>query len=157
NKVYVVFGQALDGTGTLNLDALNPTQGFVLTNGTGQAGQALAVADVDGDGVQDILIGAPNANPVAPAGDRTNVRGFGGQVYVVFGANNIGQSGPIDLATLDGTNGTVLEGQHRILPSDAEENADLAEADSAGASISGAGDINGDGEQDIIIGAPHMT
>ena len=119
NKVYVVFGQTLNGTGTLDLDKMTATQGFVIQDGTGQAGSSVAVADLDGDGIADVLIGAPNANPVAPAGDPQNVRGFGGQVYVVFGARDIGKSGPIDLATLNGSNGTVLVGQHFVVPSDA--------------------------------------
>ena len=45
-----------------------------------------------------------------------------------------------DLSTLDGTNGFVINGINRD--------------DRSGWSVSGAGDINGDGIDDLIIGAP---
>ena len=63
-----------------------------------------SAGDVNGDGVADLLIGAPDADP---NGDRS------GASYVVFGRNT-GQTGPfpasLDLSTLDGTNGFRLNG-----------------------------------------------
>ena len=57
---------------------------------------------------------------------------------VVFG-NNGGFSSPLDLSALDGTNGFVING--------------IDGGDLSGISVSGAGDINGDGIDDVIIGA----
>ena len=45
-----------------------------------------------------------------------------------------------NLADLDGSNGSVVHG--------------ISEGDRAGRSVSGAGDVNGDGFEDLIIGAP---
>ena len=46
----------------------------------------------------------------------------------------------LDLATLDGTNGFRLDG--------------IDACDFSGCSVAGAGDVNGDGFGDLIIGAP---
>ncbi|WP_331456905.1 FG-GAP repeat protein [Crocosphaera watsonii] len=56
----------------------------------------------------------------------------------VFGSAS-GFSASLDLSSLDGSNGFVLNG--------------IDEFDGSGSSVSGAGDINGDGFDDIIIGA----
>jgi hypothetical protein len=47
----------------------------------------------------------------------------------------------LDLSTLNGTNGFVLNG--------------FDPGDASGASVSAAGDVNGDGIGDVIIGAPN--
>ena len=51
-----------------------------------------------GDGVADLIIGAPYANSVA------------GTSYVVFGKPGIGGTGSIMLSSLDGSNGFLLYG-----------------------------------------------
>ena len=57
----------------------------------------------------------------------------------MFGrASGFGAS--LDLATLDGTNGFRLDG--------------IDCYDGSGSSVAGAGDVNGDGFGDLIIGAP---
>jgi hypothetical protein len=57
----------------------------------------------------------------------------------VFGrASGFGAS--LDLASLDGTNGFRLDG--------------IGSYDQSGSSVAGAGDVNGDGFHDVIIGAP---
>lgn len=81
--VYVVFGA---GAGTRALGALAPTEGLVLwgTEAGEQAGTALAVGDVDGDGRPELLVGAPEAG------------GGAGRVYVLGLAGlSAGGSGPL--------------------------------------------------------------
>ena len=115
---------------SIDLSTLDGTNGFVI-NGIDQfdysGGFAVSCAgDVNGDGLDDVIIGAFAADPA-------------GESYVVFG-NNSGFSASLDLSTLDGTNGFVINGIDRN--------------DSSGGSVSGAGDVNGDGIDDLIIGAP---
>ncbi|MCC6831103.1 MAG: FG-GAP repeat protein [Thermoleophilia bacterium] len=90
---------------------------------------ALAPAgDVNGDGIQDVLIGARSADPVS----RTDA----GAAYVVFGRAT---PGVVDLANL-GTGGYAIRG--------------AAAGDAAGTAVASAGDVNGDGLADALIGAP---
>ncbi|MBS0351965.1 MAG: FG-GAP repeat protein [Proteobacteria bacterium] len=87
--------------------------------------------DINGDGHADLLIGAVGY----PA---SIFRGLG-RSYVVFGGSEVSSSGLIELSSLNGITGFKLDG---------EFNGDLS-----GVSISAAGDINGDGYADMLIGA----
>lgn len=89
------------------------------------AGSAVAPAgDVDTDGIPDIAIGAPYGSSGT------------GRAYVVYG-RRLGSD--LDLALL-GTDGYVIHG-----PRDRKR---------FGWSVAGAGDMNGDGSDDLVIGAP---
>lgn len=130
---YVVFGRRGGFGASLELSSLDGRNGFVI-NGVGTldfSGNAVSSAgDVNGDGFDDLIIGAPLADP--------NGNQSGGESYVVFGRDG-GFGASLDLSNLDGSNGFVVNG--------------IDEGDRSGVSISGAGDINGDGVDDLIIGA----
>ena len=132
---YVVFGGASVGsTGTIALGSLNGSTGFRLTGvaALNQAGRAVSGAgDVNGDGFDDLLIGAPQA---FPNGQDT------GAAYLIFGGASVGSTGTVALGALNGTTGFRLTG--------------VAAGDYAGRAVSGAGDVNGDGFDDLLIGAP---
>ncbi|MBE7380670.1 MAG: FG-GAP repeat protein [Leptolyngbya sp. SIO1E4] len=134
-ETYVVFGgSAVGSSGSLDLATLEGSNGFSLngTNPFDSSGRSISGAgDVNGDGFDDLIIGAPGANP--------NGNNRAGETYVIFGSSTVGSSGNLDLAALDGSNGFVLRG--------------IAAFDALGQSVSGAGDINGDGMDDLIIGA----
>jgi len=92
--------------------------------------------DVNGDGIDDLLIGARYADP--------NGQHFAGESYVVFGRTT-GFPAAFELRSLlpraggDGSAGFVLKG--------------IDAFDESGRSESGAGDVNGDGIDDLLIGA----
>ena len=130
-RSYVVFGSDIGLPDPFDLSSLNGDNGFVLNNELGERfGISVSAAgDINGDGIDDLIIGADGAEPNG---------NFSGRSYVVFGSDS-GLPNPFNLSSLNGSNGFVLNGE--------------AQGDQSGASVSAAGDINGDGIDDLIIGA----
>jgi Ca2+-binding RTX toxin-like protein/alpha-tubulin suppressor-like RCC1 family protein len=131
-RTYVVFGKS--GGGAVNLSAIaSGSGGFVINGQSAGDASGLDVAgagDVNGDGLADFLIGAPGSNP-AGGNDA-------GRSYLVFGKTG---SGAIDLSAIaSGTGGFAINGQ--------------CSGDNSGLGVAAAGDINGDGLADLIVGAP---
>jgi hypothetical protein len=130
---YVVFGTDSGFAANIDLSSLDGSNGFKLSGVAelDQSGRSVASAgDVNGDGFDDLIIGAPNADPNG---------NYSGASYVVFGkAGGFGAN--IELSSLDGLNGFTLRG--------------AATFHSSGASVASAGDVNGDGFDDMIVGAP---
>ena len=88
----------------INLSSLDGTNGFKLSGVAAgdYSGSAVSTAgDVNGDGVDDLLIGARGADP---NGD------YSGASYVVFGGAGVGNGANLELSALDGTNGFRLSG-----------------------------------------------
>jgi hypothetical protein len=128
---YLVFGHAGAFPSILDVGGMNTRQGLEIDGEAANdwAGRSVhSVGDVNGDGVDDMIVGAMQAD--------SNGDGAGSS-YVVFGRT--GLKGDIQLADLDGHRGFEIEGG--------------AAADYSGAAVSSAGDVNGDGYDDLLIGA----
>ena len=116
----------------INLSDLNGQNGFKLdgeNNGDYSGCSVSAAGDINGDGHVDLIIGADGY----PGGSKK------GRSYVVFGGSGVGSNGMFNLSGLTGANGFKLDGENNY--------------DYSGNSISAAGDINGDGHVDLLIGA----
>jgi hypothetical protein len=130
-RTYVVFGK--EDTDTVSSeDVAQGFGGFALDGeadfhasgwSVGEAG------DVNGDGLADVIVGARRADP--------NGLREAGRTYVVFGKTDTGAVQLSHVAA--GIGGFALNGE--------------AEGDLSGSVVSGAGDVNGDGIPDIIVGA----
>lgn len=131
-STYIMFGTNAGVAASVNLSGFNGTNGFRLDGAAAgdEGGYSVSSAgDINGDGFDDLIIGAWGADY---NGEDS------GSTYVLFGSD-AAFSASIDLSGLDGTNGFRIDG-------------DVA-GDRSGISVSGAGDINGDGYDDLIIGA----
>ncbi len=132
-EVWIRFGGAIYPT----TQDLGSTPADVVIYGVGVAdalASALAAGDLDSDGIADLVLGVPFAD--GPSDSRT----AGGEVYVLYGR----QSWP---ATLDLRN-----------PDPDATNADVtifgeAAGDQFGRQVA-LGDVNGDGNLDIVASAP---
>ena len=134
---YVVFGNATGFTANVELSGLNGNNGFVIEgvdSGDRSGFSVSSAGDVNGDGIDDLIIGANNADP--------NNNSNAGESYIVFG-NNTGFENQLELSTLDGNNGFVIQG--------------IGSNDYSGSSVSSAGDLNGDGIDDLIIGTDNTN
>ena len=134
--LFVIFGSpGLGGSedDLIDVATLDGINGFALTAGAEESGfgaRVAAAGDFNGDLVDDLLVA------VEPAADAP------GRVYVVFGtplslppAATLGESGPLEFALIDGA----------------------APNDLFGHSLDSAGDLNGDGFDDLVIGAPGLA
>ncbi|MCT4635319.1 MAG: integrin alpha [Rickettsiales bacterium] len=117
-KAYVVFGKA-SGFSDVNVNALSSTERFTIYGAQdSRCGSSVGPAgDVNGDGYDDIIIGASDSE----------------QVYVIFGKSSGFSS--IYLSSLSSSDGYIISGND------------------IGSAVSSAGDFNGDGYGDIIVGA----
>lgn len=125
--VYVVWGGASSGVNLSSVAA--GTGGFKILGAKSNdaVGSVIGtVKDMNGDGIDEILIGSPDSGSgkIKP-----------GVVYVVFG--KVG-GGTVNLASL-GTQGFAING---IL------------GDRVGQAVTGIGDVNGDGLGDMLVAAP---
>jgi hypothetical protein len=138
NQVHVLFGNAgqkwdkavdlsIAAGATLRVPGYEDFYHVGLVGATGSGGMTsgLLVSDLNKDGIGDIVVGLPEAN----AGSLEKA----GQAYVVYGKTNL--SGAIDLNNADIK---ISGGLNR---------------DQIGGSFA-AGDLDGDGQMDLIIGAP---
>ncbi len=136
NKVFNGSTNFTDTKGKATLNphtgepSSNPKTNFAFYDGVGSA---IAVLDFNGDGILDLVVGAPNA----AIGDTSSTATPKlGKVYVLFG----GQTPPTDLEKLTAGQGVIFEGV-------------LANGQ-AGYSVADAGDVNNDGVDDLLIGTP---
>jgi PKD domain-containing protein/FG-GAP repeat protein/lactonase family protein with 7-bladed beta-propeller/hemolysin type calcium-binding protein len=151
-RTYLLWGgptnlTALDGAdgavdSAVLLSSVEASHGLVfLGTALSDSGSAVAGAgDVNADGVDDVVVGAWMADDSG--------MGDSGAAYVVFGGATLTGFDALD-GTTDGTAQLALLGGeygYRIDPA--------AAGDKTGFSVASAGDVNGDGRDDLIVGSP---
>ena len=140
---YLIFGQYIASQPTRvdliafvdpNIDPTDIGQRLIGETGGDAFGYALSTAgDIDGDGFDEVLVGAPGA-----ASDT-------GATYLLHSSFLRGQSSDVEVGSL----GFDLNGQPEGI-----KITGRALDDRSGAAVSTAGDVDNDGIPDILIGAP---
>ncbi len=129
-RVTVVFSQAFGSTQALS--AVVGVDAFTITGAFAEDWAGWAVAsteDMNGDGIGEVLVGAPQATDVLP--------GAPGRAYVVFGKGDVT---PVSLASVLGGSGAGF--------------AMLGQAgDHVGMSVAGLPDLDDDGMPEVLVGS----
>jgi len=128
---YILFGKSSGFDAMLELSSLDGSNGFRIDEGYtyGQSGSISAAGDINGDGFDDVVIGSFDAS----TGYESDAN-----AYVLFGKAS-GFSAAVQLDNMDINTGIRFDnGDQGFL----------------GLSVSDAGDINGDGIDDLIVSAP---
>jgi hypothetical protein len=135
---YVLYGGPRNGALDLRIA---PRDSFDLIGGRSprdHTGRSVAqTADSTGDGVPDLLIGAPDADTRVPASPSANTRT--GSAYLVAGRRQRRLGAPLDLAN---PAGGVRQFDGNMT------------SERVGVSVADAGDVDGDGLTDLLLGAP---
>ncbi len=127
-RAYLVYGRGAGG-------AASPDVVF-RAGGTAASevgGSVQGAGDMNGDGVPDLVIGAPQSKIVVPYRE--------GRIYVVFGGADLPAEVDLGKLAVDGR-GLVIDGEAQLYG-----NAGLVAAP--------AGDLDGDGFGDLLVGAPN--
>ncbi|MDK2970457.1 MAG: hypothetical protein PWP23_212 [Candidatus Sumerlaeota bacterium] len=128
----------LDGTNGVRMNVREVFSETVLPQHLGHA--LSGIGDVNGDGFEDFAVsmyGRSVGVEVPPSQIRLVYRG---KVHVVFGREQPWPQGNLSLGDLAPTDGFSVEGVFTV--------------SNLGVSVSGAGDVNGDGYADFLVGAP---
>ncbi|MEZ4406982.1 MAG: FG-GAP-like repeat-containing protein [Polyangiales bacterium] len=163
NQAFVYYGTASTGLTTTIGATLTPPPGTPVT----RFGAAVTTAgDVNGDGFADLIVGAPGSNraflfmgsatgpvspgtPLVPTGASSN---FGVSVATLGDINADGYD-DIAVGTDGGETVYLWRGSATGLSSTPTLLTAPSGASGFGRAVSGAGDVNGDGYPDVLVGA----
>ncbi len=152
--INIPFGAVGEnGQQTIDLASIRQDEGFIIRGASDLDYTGFSVSgagDVNGDGIADLVVGAPRVDDGTSGGPRggSTSQSNVGEAYVIFATTSGFGYGAqpdaagrrvIDLTTLTAAQGFIIQGDKEL--------------DEAGFSVSEAGDVNGDGYADIIVGA----
>lgn len=130
---YVIYGKNEEYPAVLELSELDADTGFIINGNAALdffGASVTGLIDFNGDGLDDILVGAPIADPGGIDG--------AGMSYIIFGSMD---DFPLERRISEFSEDQIVK-IYGVAPQDR-----------SGRSVSGAGDINCDGLDDIVIGA----
>lgn len=131
-RVTILYGRAGGFSAELRMEELLPAEGATIQgapNDGFRGGPIAGGADLNGDGISDILLGAPGAGPC-------------GAAFAVYGRAG-GPPAVTELSQIDATTGLKL--------TCTKKSAAL------GAAVAFVGDLNDDGVGDFAVGAPYTA
>jgi hypothetical protein len=129
-EAYVIFGSS-DLAGTIDLAQGQADLTIIGERPGDNLGFGVAAADLNDDGIDDVIVSAPMSEGIKDPDYRTDR----GEAYVIFGRADL--AGTIDIA----------KGQQDVTIIAAEGFSLMGDS-------MGTGDVNGDGIDDLVLGAP---
>lgn len=142
-RIYVVFGRPglppvldlqVQGSSGASLTIYGASENDLIASGA-----ALLAADVNGDGIDDLLIGTPGGDGPGETRKGGDADKGAGEVYIVFGRPFFGPELDLAIQGENGANVTIY-------------GASVGDNLSSGGALA-AGDVNKDGLADLLIGA----
>ncbi len=125
---YVIYGKAIQGSSTVDLDTLSQKSGMVIfpSNPNEGVGNEAMFADLNGDGIEDLLMAAENAWSQ-------------GRIHMIYGSTNLPDSLDLNINSTNDLRTTIFGS---ISPSQTRFGKDFD-----------TGDFNGDGVMDLVVSA----
>ncbi|MGB0439465.1 MAG: hypothetical protein ACPGFC_05090, partial [Paracoccaceae bacterium] len=140
-STYIIYGREAAMPATRRPEHLNGQLGTLIKgdNNDDESGYAVASAgDLNSDGIDDLIIGARGADIRGSWSSLVQDYDVGAAIVVYGQDGGLGSS--VNISHLDDDAGFILYGRD--------------EYENMGYAVGGAGDINGDGIHDIVLGAP---
>ncbi|MEO1277931.1 MAG: FG-GAP-like repeat-containing protein [Planctomycetota bacterium] len=142
-RTFVMFGKAGPFDAAVPASGLTGDRGFRIEAGSEaiQSGSSVGPAgDINGDGIDDVIVGARLFGwRCVRYGSGCYGRFGKGATYVIYGRSDHFDD-QLSLDTIEGTRGFVVIGSN---------------SGQSGWSVDSAGDVNGDGRNDIAVGQPY--